>query len=292
MRTSLFEVPSQLPKVPDEITIYQTQILPTASKNTSKSLLDRLSPLKNLFRIKGKAKDLGDRTTIHQGTRSLQVYHSSDSFWYAEDLQLPSHPPLPTPKPTQDIRKSAADLLHSLQLLSPELRYADAGATLWTQCDAQKNILQQITVEQKVRFAFFLDHRPVFGPGAKASIAFDLHHKVSQFFYFWRKVEPVATRRLISPAAALNVLQADGRFAELQPDTAKVRIHSIELGQYALPPYLLQRFLLPVYAVRGTVSTARLPRHDFTLRVAAVEPTSHDFEAGGLYGTHGLPNVF
>ena len=56
----------------------------------------------------------------------------------------------------------------------------------------------------------------------------------------------------------------------------------MELGYFAQSPAIVQNHLLPVYRVKGTVSTTDFPRHDFDYYIIAVKYNDHDVRSLGV----------
>ncbi len=266
MKPNLFEYPLNIPKTTKTISIYQTEAPILIENDLNQTILKRLQKVASYFQMKGRPQDLGDRMAMNQKAYSLQLYKASNAFWYADLENACSEKPVESDEPIdiQTTRKTANALLEQHGLLLPQMRYTDTGKTIVSSKNALENNLESHVTETKVRYMFYIEDMPVFGAGAKVSIGFRNPNQMTQLQYFWRKTNFLKEENILSPEEALQKVTKDDRFEHLKPNFAKIRLHSIDLGYYALPPYAVQRYLHPVYAVRGTVVTDAFPRYDFT----------------------------
>ncbi|HVT19085.1 MAG TPA: DUF6345 domain-containing protein [Thermoanaerobaculia bacterium] len=218
---------------------------------------------------------------LRNDVSTLYLYDQVGSFWWSR-----------TPTPLTELfharepallRAVAEDkaraYLDQAELNDPRLVSKPLSYTVETQRehrpDGHGRLLTR-TVAVHVNYGFALDDLPVLGPGAKLRVSFE-GLEVSEVFRFWREpVEGGLVKIDISPEDAEERLRASREFAML-PHEAITLIGKPRLGYYSRSISLEQAALVPVYEVRGLVSTRALGRFEFTRFVNAA-PTSLEFE--------------
>lgn len=146
--------------------------------------------------------------------------------------------------------------------------------------------------ETVASFVHELDELPVFGAGAKAQVSFVSEGVVAEALSFWREPIAVDEVEVIHPYQALERVRSDERFAQLRPSSASVKPHVPRLGYFAMNPSSYQRFLIPVYSVRGNVSTEALDDYPFELWVVAVDANPEDIKGLGITANPAARHVF
>jgi regulatory protein YycI of two-component signal transduction system YycFG len=283
MSNSLFEFTDKLPQVGDEITVFSTkqpkELREKNIKNTAKALA-------KIFGLKGKLIDGGDRFILSEKAKRIALYTASDSFWYqdedlfaSEDKKLAKH--LPSDKVAKE---TAVKFLESNKLLLPGASVYSSSFTTVAVNKAGSDKVDEYNTEIHVNFRYTIDKLPVFGPGAKTRVSFVDVKNTSGVYHFWRNAEPQKEKRkLLNPELALEIFYKNFRFSQLQnTDLAKVTIKTIELGYFAMPPTDVQNYLIPVYRIRGTISTKELPKYDFDHYIVAIKYDESDVKSMGI----------
>lgn len=99
--------------------------------------------------------------------------------------------------------------------------------------------------------------------------------RISSVVYFWREPqEKEPSINPISPEEALTWLTRESRFNQLSPDQMQITVESMRFGYYAVPPFRFQRFLIPVYEVRGIQESRLLGKRNVTLYTPAIDLSS------------------
>lgn len=282
MNTKIFDVKARMPKADQKITIYATL---REEEERMKFREDLSRRMRKIFGITGKMKELGDRIVYQNQSRSLQLYEASDSFWFqdedltaSEDRKLSKR--LPDEKKSREL---ATAFLKQNELLLPGAYIHSQSFTTVVVDKGKGSEPEEYNTEVHVNLRYTCNDLPVFGPGAKTRVSMVDSKTTSAVYHFWREPRPVQdARELISPELALEVFSKNFRFAKLKEDSAKVSIKSMELGYYAMSPTDMQRFLLPVYKLKGTVSTRDFPRYDYQHYIVAVKYTGDDIRAMGF----------
>lgn len=289
-------------------------------ENTQGYWQQRLTKLNKTFHISGEVQQLDtpDRLIMRNERYNLHVYKASNSFLYFDNqLVSPTNPAFSeTLLPELVARKKADDLLKTLGLLDEHVQFAGIGYTgvlidHATPDETPELLSDEYKTEIKVHYRFIINGLPVFGPGAKV-IASYVGQDLSQLIYFWRnpklaeEVQFASSkvnqhRPISSPEEALYHFSHDSSFEKLKKGNAKVRFHDLRLGYYAKSPLEVQRFIYPVYQVKGTVETWKANengyaaikeqvsgdvfRQDFTLHMLAV--SDPNLEEKKMFGPNG-----
>lgn len=280
--TSLFDVKAALPSATPSITMFATR---RTGDDREQRLAARARDLSKVFRVTGKATDMGDTVTIASKRRTLTLYPASDSFWY-HDEQLFANEDRKHSKTLPDAKaaRELATRFLAENWLLPSFAYVHS--TSFTSVAIRKDgarKAEEFRTEIHVNFRYKLDGLPVFGPGAKSRVSFVDAKTRSGVFQFWRSPQQLEEPRpLMSPSLAIELFSRNFRFAKLKRDTAKGTISGVELGYFAMSPTAVQNYLIPVYQVVGTIRTDALPRYDFKHYVVAVKYSDADVKAMGI----------
>lgn len=269
----------QMPQAPEEVTIYQTR---QPIDQREKVLKTRLQQLSKIFDVRGSAVMQGERLVKKSKDKMLTLYPASDSFWFQhEELFANENKKWSSKLPDEKKAKERAmQLLKNNNLLLPEASLHGHSFTTVAVSSPKSGKIDEFNTEIHINFRYMLDRLPVFGPGAKTRVSFTDADTASGVYQFWRNPVPMKERRrFLQPDLALEILQKNFRFAQLKENSARVVIHRLEPGYFAMSPTAVQPYLLPVYKVQGRVSTEQFPVYDFTHFIIAVKYTDKDVKS-------------
>jgi len=277
MKDSLFNLNTKLPKHISDIPMYRTFHFNSASRKNKEfmnHIEKRLAFLRSNFKTEGEVRDLGDQLIIRNEKEALELYFGSDSFWwtdrenaYSENKDLAKN----LPDERQAIR-SAEKLLEALQIdtSSMKLHSVQHNFAAFSESPKDENA-EKFPTSTNVNFMHELDGLPVFGSGAKTQLSFINNDQLVEFLHFNRI--PKAEKRtveIISPEEAVQQVFDNKRFAILKEQgKSSGEITDVSLGYYAAAPSDFQKFLIPVYKVKGSVAAPKLDHYDFNLFVIA-----------------------
>ena len=262
MSYDLFSFP-EIPPV-KHVAVLRPRRVSDAASGLARKLADR-------FGVDGKVEDAGARLIVRDERSTLEVFVASGSVrWSAgmsRQCEAETQPKLPDGQQAIDCaltRLRELDLAHPAasvhSVTDLELSFRKAGAredTTWA-------------IARQVNLRFKLAGLPFFGPGAKTQVSIGERGEPVETLRFWREADVAAEMRAISSDYLIDILRRDETFSQLRAGEASVCFHDCQLGFYAMPPREVQRFLVPVFALSGTVSTPALPRYDFMRYVPAV----------------------
>ncbi|MFX1532482.1 MAG: hypothetical protein ACFFBC_15300 [Promethearchaeota archaeon] len=272
---------------PLEVSIFRTTKYRTFSrreKGVEADLDARVKHFSDAFKIDGKPNDLGERIIIQDERQILIIYRASDSLLLLNKkngfrTSIPEGTRLPEQKEAYEI---ATNYLDQVGLSTNFAKFKSFTYSKGAMFKAETKQPTLINSEAHVNFDFSLENIPVIGPGAKIKVSIVEGDEVSGLIYYWRTPSKEETIPIIEPREALKRLTADKSFKELSPDTASVKLYSITLGYYAMSPTDFQRFLVPVYAIKGTVETKFLDPYNFTQHVVAVDMSLEEIKRRGV----------
>lgn len=273
---SVFSFPKELPKHREEVPLYRVVKNRTKVKEMEERRQDfkvRAAHYQEVFRIKGKEKILKGSVVLQDKKNVLIIYTSSDSFWWydealanretiSEKAELPSDDEAP---------KIAVNYLRKIGMESKYAKFANVTRSI-TATEELGKLPTDITTEVHVNFSFTIDDYPIMGPGAKIRVSLVEGGQISSVVFFWRdpqKKEPPVTA--IRPEDALTWLTRSQRFNKLTPDQIRITLTSMRFGYFAISPFSFQRFLIPVYEVRGTEESQFLGKRDVTYYRPAID---------------------
>jgi hypothetical protein len=283
----LFLYPEEIPKPPEEVSIFRTTKYRTFSrreKGVEADLDARIKHFSEVFKIYGKANDLGERIILQDENQVLIIYRASNSLLLLSKkngfgTKISEGVRLPEQKEAHEI---ATNYLDRVGLSIEFAKFKSFTYTKGAMFKVKTKQPTLVNTKAHVNFNFSLENIPVIGPGAKIKVSFTEGSEVSDLLYYWRIPKKEEMMPIIEPMDALKRLTADKSFKELSPDTASVKLHSIILGYYAMSPTDFQRFLVPVYAIKGTVETKFLDPYNFTQHVVAVEMPLKEIKRRGV----------
>jgi hypothetical protein len=309
MKNSIFEMPPRLAEMPRTMPIYRIDHPIFERKDLQAHWKRQVAQFGALFNIGTEASDAGERLVLQKNQQALFIYKPSDSFLYSDrDLVALDSPKLADNILSETKAQSLADeFLQRSGLAHNHIVPGGIGYTHVSSANAETPPAsdREYPIQINVHYDFRIGEYPVFGPGAKSIHSF-VENQTSQVLYFWRTPaeQPAAERPLLPLESIPKTFARDARFAHLKPGDAKIRFASIELGYYALPPYALQQFYLPVYKVTGMVETRSSEpasaqgtperwRYHFTHYLPALRDMSAaEQKASGFPPSVGKTNIF
>lgn len=293
MKNKLFQVSAALDAAPAVVPVYETNYTNVSMQNDAylKKVNDRWSKAQKIFKVNSAQVDHGERWLSMNEENALELFTVSDSLWYINrlmSLQEKATGKLPT---NEEAKRFSDQWLAQNAFMSNEVRFTGYSQATSKNGTQQGKTEEQVT-ELHVNYSFELDKLPVFGPGAKIKISFSEKDKISDFLYFWRECHKIGEAKVMSQEMALEIFTKNFRFAQLKPETASVKVDKMELGFYQFSPDILQKQLIPVYRVKGNVTTEFLPEYLFTHYIVAVKFTPEEAKAQGVFVPPGKAIVF
>lgn len=300
MKNRFFKINTKLPKQVKTLPVYRSFEFDTVSRKDKgfiKYSDQKIKFLRNFFGIKGKVTDLGDEYMIRNEKEALEVFLASDSFWwtnrktaYSEDIKLARK------IPDKDVAiKKANSIIESLNLNSNLLKFKSIGYNyLSVSKSPKKRDKQEVPTNILVNYGFEINKIPIFGPGAKVQVSFTSKNSLAEFLFFFRNLQDEKKlTKIISPEEALGLIEGNYRFKKIKKNKkCSGIINSIALGYYSESPSEFQRYLIPVYKIKGSVLTPDLPKYDFNLFVLATRMTKEKAKKLGVISEPLISNVF
>lgn len=278
MRDSLFKFNTKLPAHIKHVPMYRTFHFDTASsknKEYANYIAKRTEFLRTNFKTEGELRDLGDQLIIRNDKEALEIYTASDSFWwtdrenaYSENKELSKN--LPSEK---DAIRNATKLLEELKIDASTMKVYSVSNTFTATSESPKDKkTEEIPTSVNVHFTHELEGFPIFGSGAKTQVSYINNDQLVQLVHFNRTPKQEGKAEIISPEEAVQQVFDNFRFAVIKEQGKSTgEITDVSLGYYATSPSDLQRFLIPVYKIQGSVSTPELENYDFNLFVIAAK---------------------
>jgi hypothetical protein len=106
--------------------------------------------------------------------------------------------------------------------------------------------------------------------------------RISNLIYFWREPSENRYIRINHPVEALEAFRDSSEFAQLNGEQAQISLDQMRFGYYALPPFDFQRFLIPVYQLKGVEETPLLGMRDVTNYIPATNFSADVIRTMGL----------
>lgn len=266
-----------LPEVPDSLPMYRvtrTRSLSRGDAEVRRQIERKVERWSGVFPVDAERADLGDRILYLDDDAALEVFVPSDSVWWSDRTtafaERPPEDPLPEPDEAAELAKR---LVEELDVAGDELRLRDvspvnAGSSASPKDDAGR---EPVATGVTVSFGYALGDLPVVGPGARIRVSYTGGGKLAEFARFWREPELAGEVRTVHPLRAVDRFASDGRFADVDKGGLSVEVDDFRLALYAAGPSAFQRFLVPVYEVRGRVRGGELEQDVFDVYVAAVD---------------------
>lgn len=252
-----------LPRVPTELPVYAA-LPPTWTP-------EKVARLAARFDLKGEVTDAGPWYVCRSEPWMLEVYQASHSL-RIERHDIDAEGRDRTPGPI-DRERALATAKRVMAMIGDE--YAKPDVYSVTELEVQRATRdkpdgESQVVALQVNYRYTLDGLPMVGPGAKAQVTVGADGEMMQAYRFARAVERIESRAAVPADEVLHRFAATDMFAQLD-ERSKVSITSMELGLLSVPPTEVQSVLVPVYVIKGQISTRMLPRYDFIRYVAATD---------------------
>jgi hypothetical protein len=251
------------PRVPSELPLYAA--VPPAWT------ADRVAEVGARLGVRGEVADGGVWFVVKDGASTVEVYQASQSVRFErDDFDAEGRNGL---RGNLDREKAilVAQQFHDLlggPDTRPELHSVSELEVLVS--TREKPAPERRVVALQVNHRYTVDGLALVGPGAKAQVTVGRDGTVGQAYRFWRDVKQTGARASVPAERAFERFAATEQFASL-PDSARVKVASVQVGLLCLPPTESQGILVPTYVLRGEVATEFLPRYQFVTYVAAAE---------------------
>jgi hypothetical protein len=256
------------PQVPDQLPLLR--VVRPQWDQARRSLASRLG-------VEGDATDAGLWLVARDQRSSLEIYQASHSFRFTrQDIDGEA----------RDRRSVEMDADHAVAVAERFLEgVGRVQADSWVHSVTELEVLsvsaggrepERRVAAMQVNFRFSLNGIALVGPGAKMQVTVGDGDEVIGAYRFWRDVEPTASVRVFPAEHAFERFARSPMFANLTDDTARAEVASAELGYLCLPPTEVQGMLLPVFRLRGTISTEFQEAYDFVSYVAAASVDPED----------------
>jgi hypothetical protein len=313
---TVFKIPTRLASFAAQVPVYKVMEEPFGKEP---DWYNKVQIVREQLGLKdGYVEETKDFLIHSNGPLSLRLFKASNSFHFInKDLHLPS-----TEKeliPVEKAIEKAVNQLKQNQLVNDgakgklfQVRLEGTGHTTVQGTMVGKNKdnwevnpeINAYKTELQVHFGFTIGQLPVFGPGAKALVAF-VGNNISEQVYLWKTpIEPTDRYpyEIVAPLTAIERLSRNVNLINVEKINKKYGEHSngrfhddVELGYYATPAFNKQRFFIPVYKVRGTFESRHpvhgskpvsidkkqgIFRYDFTRFVSAIHGENLEFKLG------------
>lgn len=288
MMSEIFTLPKKIPRYLEEVPLYRVSKYKTYSPRLEEARAEfeaRVKQCKDMFGIHGEPQDYGTQVVFKDGAKVLEVYRPSDSFWWT-DLEVAYREDVPERAKLPDDEGAKEIALNYMKELDLESKYARVVSVARTSVAISETEMREtprlLDTEVHVNLSFSFDDYPVMGPGAKIKISMIEGGKKSNFLWFWREPSKERGVKTIHPNEALARLTRDQRFVHLKSDKVRISLEEMRFGYYALPPFEFQRFLIPVYEIKGTEETEPLGTRDLVIYTPAIELTPETIKRMGF----------
>lgn len=256
IRLPRFAIPAE--KIP----LYRTRVPENPER--------QLKTLAKTFAMTAKPRDAGTRLIISDRRGQLELMVASGSMrWSTLHLtteEVAAKVDLPA---DADARELADAFLKNRRLESPHASFFSVTSTDVAIATKRRASPETTRIALHVNYQFTLSGLPVMGPGAKIQVTLGHRARVVECCRFWRDAEEADARPVLSVERLGEIVRGDSMIADLGDDI-RVDFHEARLGYFALPPREPQGWLLPVFALRGSIATRHLERYDFVRYVVAV----------------------
>lgn len=263
----------EFPHAPSELPVYAA--LPPAWKP------DQVAQLAERFDLKGDVADAGLWWVCRNDRQMLEVYQASHSLRIERlDVDGEGRGKSQGPQDPPDRERALAMAERVMRMIGED--YAKPQVHSVTELEVRRAVRGQKEEERQVvglqvNYRYALDGLPLVGPGAKAQVTVGADGEMMQAYRFARAVERIQSRATVPAEEVLRRFAATDMFAQLDAKS-KVSITSLELGLLSIPPTEVQSVLVPVYVIKGRISTRMLPQYDFVRYVAATEMGDADIK--------------
>jgi hypothetical protein len=193
------------------------------------------------------------------------------------------------PDASQRLVAQAQALLEPIGLLGKEQASATVALMQVARLDGNGREIEHGAGRATFKFGYAVGGFPVYGAGAK-TLAFaepaQGEARITGAFHAWRTVEQSTAIKLTSAEEALSVgLLVDPELDLYHAAGHTIQITRLELGYLALPAFLRQSHLFPVFQVEGIVSEGKRGISFHFARYHHAAPPSA-YAAADLHGTY------
>ena len=167
--------------------------------------------------------------------------------------------------------QNAERLLEKLKIDTQFIKLHSVSNTIAASSKSPKDEKgEQFPTSVNVNFNYELDGLPLFGSGAKTQVSYINNDQAVEILHFYRTPKQDGKTEVITPEKAVQQVVDNYRFAQLKDSERNTgEITDVTLGYFTASPTDLQRYLVPVYKVKGSVSTPALENYEFNLFVIA-----------------------
>lgn len=204
-------------------------------------------------------KDLGSRENKAQFVYfndkiRMEFYYASNSVWWTnlewENNEIHQIKEIPDEKECFSI---ANEFLKSYSLDDQYMKFENINYDSAIEYHVKNKQLDHYTTAININFNYEIDGLPIFGSGAKARIVLDGNKNVVEWYRFWRDIEPLEKRKVIPPEMIMKLFQESPIYEKMKISKLKIELFKPKLGYYTFPPRINQKFLFPVYEIRGQI---------------------------------------
>lgn len=238
-----------------------------------------------IFRVNSEMTDDGRSIVFHDEENDLEIFHASDSVWWADVPTMNTMPTGPVDLPNEEEAVAIAEnFLHEHEVFDPRVRVEGITYSTFGQIVSDEEEPEMFNVAMMVNYAYELDGLPLLGPGARMGVIIGAEGRVVQFFRFWREPQEGFVLPLVEPEAAARLLHKDPTFSQLNEHESRIDFHNFRLGYYALPCTEPQGILAPVYQFDGVANTPGNSELELSRNVVAVHTSFDEMkELGAVY---------
>ena len=263
---------TKYPEIPKSINVIETT---TPSIQDRQRAIDVMSETLKLGKC--RTVDLQHGMAYFSRRGEVEYFQASGAVWsrdaeaeQAHDNELRKWPDMIKQKVDGDSRFALPDKT-SYQLLSQAKGLISAAELSDKAMDDGKVVLEQVTqLSEKgeimqsgagsasVIFNYYLEGLPVFGAGAKSTMAFepvDGQPKFTGGLHVWRSPDKARQIEMSSIEESLTAgLLKDPELVQYSKKGGKITITRLQFGYMALPAMMQQRYLFPVFDVQGEMT--------------------------------------
>lgn len=246
----------------------------------------RVDRWRERFPVDADPVDLGDVISFLGEKTALEVFLPSDSVWWTDRTAAFAEAPPEARLPDEgEAVERARAMIDELEVGHEGLEVAAVTATRAALSRSPDDRAELVATGVTVTLGYALDGVPVVGPGARIRISFGGGGEPTEFARFWRHPSADRQVRLIHPYQAIERLANDERFADLSDSDLEVTLDGFRLAHFAAGPSVFQRFLIPVYEVRGRVEGGELENDVFLFFLTAVDADGATLKRNGATAT-------
>ena len=218
----------------------------------------------------GPVADRGLWHLVDDGHSVLEVFQASQSFRFGRRLEgNETAEASEKPLDQAQVREAADAWVRRFAPKGPQYDLSSVDEQEVLVAERGVRAPRRLISGARVNYTFSLGGQPLLGPGAKMQVTVSPAGEVLEAYRFWRDVSQSDEVVAIRPDEALARFARSELFTDLNDRNAKAGVTEIRFGHLALPPTEPQGFLIPVYQVRGVLSTKLHPHYAFVSYVAA-----------------------